>query len=80
MINTRLRHGHGLVTIGGQGRSNGQGYSLRRSLEAQGVTTREDMERHIATVNHILQLIPDYDVTTYRINKSPIINILDVED
>lgn len=44
------------------------GFSIRRALEDQGVTTEEEMRRHINNITAILLLNPQFDVTTYRVN------------
>lgn len=49
------------------GRATEDGYSLRKSLEDQGVTTEEDMRLHMDRVGHMLLLDPTFDVTRYRV-------------
>lgn len=48
------------------------GYSLRRSLEDQGVTTEEAMRAHIAFVGKMLSANPSLDIQLYRVDpKNP---------
>lgn len=54
--------------LGGQGRQSG-GYSLRKSLENQGVTTEEEMRQHLAKIYTVAQHRPKIDITRYRVNK-----------
>lgn len=46
------------------------GYSIRESLLRQGVSTTEGMKRHLAFIAGTLQGNPDFDVTTYRVDKT----------
>ena len=50
-----------------QGRKTG-GFSLRRSLEDQGVTTEQAMVEHLGFVNDSLKVNPRLDITRYRVN------------
>lgn len=52
------------------GRGTNDGYSLRRSLEDQGVTTEEGMRAHLSFVHQTLGVNPRLDVTRYRVNSS----------
>lgn len=49
------------------GRRSG-GFSLRRALENQGVTTERAMRQHIAFVYGVLKEVPTADITRYRVN------------
>lgn len=42
------------------------GYSLRESLECQGVTTEEGMRKHLSFVHGTLSANPRADITRYR--------------
>ncbi len=42
------------------------GFSLRVALENQGVTTEEDMRRHLSLVHGTLAIVPTFDITRYR--------------
>lgn len=57
------------IDFGGQGRQAG-GYSLRKSLENQGVTTEEDMRKHMTFVYNMLNSVAKsarkVDITRYR--------------
>lgn len=44
------------------------GYSLRRSLEAQGVTLESAMKAHLSVVHGTLATNPRFDVTRYRVD------------
>lgn len=46
------------------GRKSG-GFSLRKALENQGVTTEDDMRRHLSLVHGTLSVVP-MDITRYR--------------
>lgn len=60
--------GPGKINMGANGRRSG-GFSLRKSLENQGVTTEEAMREHIATINRALSLRPSIDISRYRVVK-----------
>lgn len=51
------------------GRNTQDGYSLRHSLELQGVTTETAMREHLALVHETLAVNPRLDITRYRVNK-----------
>lgn len=59
----------GALKTGGYngGRKNG-GYSLRQSLEHQGVTTEEGMQRHLSLVTSTLAANKHFDITSYRVD------------
>ncbi len=46
----------------------GKGYSLRESLECQGVTSEQAMRDHLNLVYGTLQANPDVDITRYRVD------------
>lgn len=52
-----------------QGRAIG-GYSLRKSLENQGVTTEEAMREHLGFVYILLSRGVPLDITQYRVNQA----------
>ena len=45
------------------------GYSLRVSLENQGITTEEGMREHLSFVYETLKIQPRLDITRYRVNR-----------
>lgn len=47
-------------------RKSGKGFSLRRALELQGVTSESAMREHLNFAYDALQSNPDFDITTYR--------------
>lgn len=53
------------IDFGGQGRRAG-GYSLRKALENQGVTTEEETRLNLNKVYAMLQRKPTLDITRYR--------------
>lgn len=56
------------TNLGMNGRQSG-GFSLRRALENQGVTTEEEMRAHLATIARALGSRGDLDITRYRVRK-----------
>lgn len=44
------------------------GYSLRKSLEDQGVTLASAMDEHLNFVYETLKVNPSLDITRYRVN------------
>ena len=50
-------------------RNTNDGYSLRHSLELQGVTTEAAMREHLDLVHQTLAVNPRLDITRYRVNK-----------
>lgn len=53
-----------MVTLGRKA----DGFSLRRALEDQGVTTEDAMRKHLSFVNTTLQINPALDITRYRVS------------
>lgn len=46
------------------------GYSLRKSLEEQGVTSEKAMRDHLSLVHGTLEVNPLLDITRYRVSKN----------
>lgn len=61
-------HGRRFNTGGGMNGRRSRGYSLRRSLELQGVTSEAEIRRHLASIHNILEKEPvRTDITRYRV-------------
>lgn len=58
------RFNSGTVT---NGRRSG-GFSLRRALENQGVTSEKAMRGHLRHVLSVLRMVPGADITRYRVD------------
>lgn len=58
-----------IINKGHQGRAS-TGFSLRKALENQGVTTEDAMREHLSLVASGLRLRPDLDITRYRGNNN----------
>lgn len=59
----------GMINLGVNGRRSG-GFSLRKALENQGVTTEEQLREHLANVADSLNIRRDMDIARYRASPS----------
>lgn len=60
-------HGRRFNTGGTMNGRRSGGYSLRRSLELQGVTSEAEIRAHLAKIDKTLKEVPHADITRYRV-------------